>query len=164
MDSVKINKIVMSHLSDAQACMKSDSHKANCHINFAKFLSMNYSNTDLVDSDEVYAEFVRRFPNFKIIGVDSKLEASEGSWRAIIKDSGAHLIEDEFGLAIAAFSTQFSPQTSISNTRVAAASKELYEALDIAYAAIVFPSKKIVSDSDVRVKLIESALKKAIYG
>lgn len=53
----------MSHLSDAQDC--GPDHKSrNTHINFAKFLLLKYSNTDVeIDADVEWSEFSTKHPN-----------------------------------------------------------------------------------------------------
>ncbi len=54
----------MSHLSDAQETSGFNSKRCNTHINFAKFLLLKYSDTNVeIDADAEWKEFSEKHPS-----------------------------------------------------------------------------------------------------
>ena len=63
MNLTKASIVAMSHLSDAEFCTGNDPHKANRHIEFAKYI-INKTKGDLnteIDPDALWEEFAKRW-------------------------------------------------------------------------------------------------------
>ena len=57
--TVKVQIVIMSHLSDVQETGENSRHK----LNFVKFLIQRYPNTmDKIDPDKEYADFQKKHP------------------------------------------------------------------------------------------------------
>lgn len=62
---IRVNLVVMSHLSDIQANPNNESN--NTKINFVKFLLSRYPNTcDKIDADIEFEAFSKKYP--KLVG------------------------------------------------------------------------------------------------
>lgn len=59
---VKVSMIILSHLSDIQEDLTSQ--RTHTRINFVKYLTLRYTNTDTeVDPYVVYKEFIANYPS-----------------------------------------------------------------------------------------------------
>lgn len=59
--TLKVKMVIMSHLSDAQHLMESDTVEANLRINFAKFLILKFPNTDVeINPESEWEQFTTK--------------------------------------------------------------------------------------------------------
>jgi len=59
---VKVNMIILSHLSDVQEDLTSPQTKTR--INFVKYLTLKYTNTDTeIDPEVAFDEFITKHPS-----------------------------------------------------------------------------------------------------